>query len=77
MCINQSNNRVYLITIMREITVILLLIFEDILIEGELCKELNVKVNFCDTPKLIKTNYDYYKNDNKNSVFMIKTKKQC
>ena len=42
--------------------------------EGELWKEMDVKVNFCDTANLTKTNDIYYKDDNKNYVFTNKLK---
>ena len=45
----------------REKTTFLLLIFDDTSIELELWKKMNLKVNFCDTAKLLKINYVYYK----------------
>ena len=35
---------------------------------------MNVKVNFCDTAKLMKTNDVYYKNDSKNWFLLEKIK---
>ena len=53
---------------------VLLLIPDDISIQEELSKEMNVKVNFCDTAKLMKTNDVYYKNDSKNCFLLEKIK---
>ena len=50
----------HIISVMKEKTA-LLLISDDISTNKDLSKEINVKVNFCDTPKLIKTNDIYYK----------------
>ena len=56
-------------------TAVLLSIPDDISIKEEICKEINIKLNFCDMAELIKTNI-YYKDDNKNYVFIKKLKQK-
>lgn len=72
--INQLNNHTHLIIIMKGGKAIFLLIPDDISIQ-ESSKEINVKVDFCDTARLMETNYIYYKDDGKNYVFIRKNKK--
>ena len=72
--INQLNNHTYLIIIMKGGKAIFLLILDDISIQ-ESSKEINEKVDFCDTARLMETNDVYYKDDSKNYVFIRKNKK--
>ena len=53
---------------------IFLLIPDDISIQ-ESSKEINEKVDFCDTARHMETNDVYYKDDGKNYVFIRKNKK--
>ena len=53
---------------------IFLLIPDDISIQ-ESSKEINEKVDFCDTARLMETNDVYCKDDGKNYVFIRKNKK--
>ena len=52
--------------------VILSSIPDDRSIEEELCKEMYVKVNFCDTEKLVKANDICYEDNSKYYVFIKK-----
>ena len=54
----------------------MLIILDAISIEENLFNKINVKVNFCDKAKLIKTNNICCENDERDYVLIEKTKKK-
>lgn len=69
--IKQSNNRRYLINIIKEKKAVFLSVPNDMSIKEKLCNEMNVKVNFYEEAKLTKINNNYYEGNEENYISII------